>query len=210
MTTQRREHDIKIELTPSGAQYLGIEMDVCGERIHFLASSAVGGQFGELVSALYALLLENGDSFHPRTQIETQTDEKHQILTATARVVWDNEGNLLALSMTRSVGLAIDLKNDRTELVIRDGLTDALVMSHTLKTQELCYAVAKACTEALKTYGVYGYRLSTELDTFHLHQLLYIKALALGDLAARELSSVNGYVWRTSFEKEMELLMLDM
>lgn len=68
MTTRKRERDIKIKLTPSGAQYLGIEMDVRGERIHFLASSAVGGQFGELVSALYALLIENGDSFHPRTR----------------------------------------------------------------------------------------------------------------------------------------------
>lgn len=57
-----------------------------------------------------------------------------------------------------------------------------------------------------------GYRYSTEYDYFDIHQLLYIKSFALSNFEARELISKNEDDWvkRTSFEKEIELLLFDM
>ena len=83
---------------------------------------------------------------------------------------------------------------------------------YTVDDREFCYAVAKGCTEVLKEYGIYGFRRSTGGEPIILHQLLFIKAYALGDLQARELTAMDkwGLCRKTDFEKEMELLLFDM
>ena len=79
-----------------------------------------------------------------------------------------------------------------------------------MNDKDLCYAVAKACTDVLKQYGIYGYKYTTELDTFDFHKLLFIKAQALDCLEARELLKVDEFSKKTDFNKEMELLLFDM
>ena len=89
-------------------------------------------------------------------------------------------------------------------------------------TGEICaYAAAKAYTEALKKYGFYGYFSST-CDEFSVNasvlmeRFLFIKAYALNALETRALSKAwdNPHSWRkiyrTDFEKEIELLLFDM
>lgn len=76
--------------------------------------------------------------------------------------------------------------------------------------KDFCYAIAKACTDVLKQYGIYGYRYSTEYDTFDLHQLLFIKAYALECLDVRKLLNADEWVKKTNFDKEIELLLFDM
>ncbi|MBQ7005252.1 MAG: hypothetical protein IJN68_02350 [Clostridia bacterium] len=82
----------------------------------------------------------------------------------------------------------------------------------TVDDKEFCYAVAKACTEALKEFGFYGYRYSTESEPIKIHQLLFLKAYALGNMEARELIMVDeDFDCRKSdFNKELELLLFDM
>ncbi len=81
-----------------------------------------------------------------------------------------------------------------------------------LNFKDLCYAVAKACTEILKEYGFFGYRYSTEYDWFKIYQLLFIKAYALDNMESRKLIATDSYkqCFKTDFEKEMELLLFDM
>jgi hypothetical protein len=84
----------------------------------------------------------------------------------------------------------------------------------------LCYAIAKGYTEALKKYGFQGYLRSTGMqyigDTFEMEELLFVKAYALDAMESRELSTAweEPKSWRgaekSSFEKEIELLLFDM
>ena len=207
---KKRDCDIKIKLTPSGTQYLHFEMDIHGDHLDFLPSSAVGEQFGAVVSALYTLFHENDDGHEEWNGREYLTDKDHVIHTTVTRVSWDNEGTDIDIIMSRKCGVDIDYENDIIEIEIKN--YDEVLKKYTVKTKDLCYAVAKACTEVLKEYGFYGYRYSTEYDCFELHQLLYIKSFALLNFEARDLNcdKENEWVKRTSFEKEIELFLFDM
>ncbi|MBE7034670.1 MAG: hypothetical protein E7402_00915 [Ruminococcaceae bacterium] len=207
---KKRDCDIKIKLTPSGTQYLHFEMDVCGDHLEFLPASTVGVQFGAVVSALYTLFHEKDDGHEEWSAREYLSDEEHIIHATVTKVSWDNEGTDIDIILSRKCEVDIDYENDLTEIEIKS--YDDLLKKYTVKTRDLCYAVAKACTEVLKEYGFYGYRYSTEYDYFDIHQLLYIKSFALLNFEARELTPVNEneFAMGTSFEKEMELLLFDM
>lgn len=206
---KKRDCDIKIKLTPSGTQYLHFEMDIQGDHLDFLPASTMGDQFGAVVSALYTLFHEKEDMHEEWRSREHISDENHVIHRRVTKVEWDNEGDVIDIIMSRKGGIDIDYEDDLIDIEIKN--YDEVLKQYTVKTKDLCYAVAKACTEVLKEYGIYGYRYSTEQDYFKLHQLLYIKSFALGNFEARELiSEENDWIKKTSFEKEIELLMFDM
>ncbi len=210
MNLQKRDCDIKIELNPTVTQFLDIELDFSGQRVSFGASSAVScGQFGDFVSALYALYVEyeNGDCHNEWKQRESITEEgSHRVIAETVTVDWDNEGEIMTVEMTRY------LEGDQKDKITVRITTDYGKTYNTFKVNEkdLCYAVAKACTYVLKKYGIYGYRYSTEYDTFDLHKLLFIKARALDCPQARALSDADRLSKKTDFNKEIELLLFDM
>ena len=206
---KKRDCDIKIKLTPSGTQYLHFEMDIQGDHLDFLPASTMGDQFGAVVSALYTLFHEKEDMHEEWRSREHISDENHVIHRRVTKVEWDNEGDVIDIIMSRKGGIDIDYEDDLIDIEIKN--YDEVLKQYTVKTKDLCYAVAKACTEVLKEYGIYGYRYSTEQDYFKIHQLLYIKSFALGNFEARELiSEENDWIKKTSFEKEIELLMFDM
>ena len=207
---KKRDCDIRIKLTPSGAQYLHFEMDIQGDHLEFLPASTMGDQFGAVISALYTLFHEHDDGHEEWRSREYLSDEKHVVHTAVTKVEWDNEGDIIDIIMSRKYEVDIDYENDLLEIEIKN--YDKVLKKYTVQTKDLCYAVAKACTDVLKEYGFYGYRYSTEHDCFKLHQLLYIKSFALLNFEARELFIENEKEWarRTSFEKEIELLLFDM
>lgn len=206
---KKRDCDIKIKLTPSGTQYLHFEMDIQGDHLDFLPASTMGDQFGAVVSALYTLFHEKEDMHEEWRSREHISDENHVIHRRVTKVEWDNEGDVIDIIMSRKGGIDIDYEDDLIDIEIKN--YDEVLKQYTVKTKDLCYAVAKACTEVLKEYGIYGYRYSTEQDYFKIHQLLYIKSFALGNFEARELiSEENDWVKKTAFEKEIELLLFDM
>ena len=206
---KKRDCDIKIKLTPSGTQFLHFEMDIQGDHLDFLPASTMGDQFGAIVSALYTLFHENDDDHNEWNPREHISNDNHVIHTIVTKVDWDNEGDVVEVVMSRNCTVDIDYENDLIDIEVKN--YDEILKQYTVKTKDLCYAVAKVCTEVLKEYGIYGYRYSTEQDYFKLHHLLYIKSFALGNFEARELiSEENNWVKKTSFEKEMELLLFDM
>lgn len=167
----------------------------------------MSGQFEDFLSALYTLFLDE------RTDPEWckrryYSYENHEIYAVTTTVEWDNEGRVMQIEMTRTY--ATDTDKD----VLLKATTDygeTYKIFH-LNFKDLCYAVAKACTEVLKEYGFFGYRYSTENDWFKMHQLLFIKGYALNNNEACELIPTNEKSWyyKTDFEKEMELFLFDM
>ena len=212
---KKRDCDIKIKLTPSGTQFLHFEMDIQGDHLEFLPASTMGEQFGAIVNALYTLFSEIHAGYydaHEESDAHCQTlcTNGYVIHTKIAKVEWDNEGCEIEIVMSRKVDNNVEYENDTIELEVKS--YDDVLKKYTVKTIDLCYAVAKACTEVLKEYGFYGYKCSTEYDTFKIHQLLYIKSYALLNFEARELmiKEKNEYARKTSFEKEIELLLFDM
>ena len=207
---KKRDCNINIKLTPTGTQYLHFEMTVDGDYFDYSPASTVSVQFGALVSALYKLFIEDIEDEHVAWgKHEYLSDDNHVIHTVVTSESWEDEGTDIDIIFSRKVACDIDYENDMMNIEIRS--YSDILKKYTVKTKDFCYAVAKACTEALKNYGFYGYRHSTEFDYFILHQLLYIKCFALGNFEARELTYADdGYTKKTSFEKEMELLMFDM
>lgn len=206
---KKQDCPIKIKLTPCGNYYLHVAMDIQGDHLEYMPASSVGKQFGAVISALYSLFYEHDDNHREWRPHKYVSNEDHTY-TAVSTVEWDNEGNIIEIIMSRKYEVDIDYEKDLIEIEIKN--YDNVLKRYTVQTRDLCYAVAKACTDVLKEYGFYGYRYSTKYDFFKLHQLLYIKSFALLNFEARELTVENEkeFVDRTSFEKEMELLLFDM
>lgn len=78
--------------------------------------------------------------------------------------------------------------------------------------EDLCYAVAKACTELLKFHGVMGYHFSMEHGDINIRYLLYVKAIALGHPELCQLTHDKRYYggFRSNFDDELRLLYFDM
>ena len=81
-----------------------------------------------------------------------------------------------------------------------------------VRYKDLCYAIAKACTETLKKFGILGYHHSTYEEDIPLRYFLFLKAVALDRLDLLKLDNVEEerFAVTSSFEKEMELLLFDM
>ncbi len=228
MNLQRRNCNIRIRLTPLDVCFVKVELRINGIRHYYYPSSIMGGQFNDLIDALYVLYRENNDShgIHQwKPEVEwTETENGNESTCVSSRFTWDEEGSLIKVSLRR------DIRNGRWEAnpsaydpveIKISGDDSADDFECTVDGRDLCYAAAKAYTEALKKYGFYGYYYST-CDEFSINasvlieRFLFIKAYALNALETRTLSKAWGipHSWRypckTDFEKELELLLFDM
>ena len=201
------------------------------DRLIFRASSVTGYQFSSFVEAIYQLYSEGPDghncSHRPgNTKVFTLPDRDSSLREDEVRVKtsfdWDGEGPYYTVVFDRKCknwNYPVD-GEDLIEISITSTRRDPYTC--TVDGHDLCYAVAKAYTKAIKTYGFYGYYSSTGGncngfgDTIDLHKILFIKAYALNAMEARRLKTVWKAVGRweeaegTSFDKELELLLFDM
>jgi len=220
----KRECNIRIRLTPCSGDFQKIQLSIGGDRHTFWPSAACGGQFFDLVTAVYCLYSEGSDDHtNCRRRIHKYRHDwagGTNAHTITCEVMWDGEGPYYTISLVRRNTnykeptpdeydpIDIEIKNKETYRYTVDG-------------KDLCYAIAKAATQALKKYGFRGYYISSGSicclgDPVNIEQLLFIKAYALNALETRQLKTVwrNPNSWMnpegTSFEQEMELLLFDM
>ena len=209
MKLQKRDCLVKVHIEPLGAELLAVSFDFGGSKLKYTPSTAMGEQFGEFVCALYTLYDENNNQrfdghseWHTR---EYHTNSNHEIQATTVKVVWDGEGTFMMLEMTK--------KLDGDTILLKASMDyGKTYQEYTVNDRDFCYAVAKACTEAMKQFGFYGYRYSTESEPIKIHQLLFLKAYALGNMEARELTVIDEGLdcCKSNFEKELELLLFDM
>ena len=220
-----------MELIPYGADILKVIWEINNDRHELFASSCVGGQFADLIQALYALYSEGYDThshFRHRHGVHCafffpQADStlKENEVRATSEFCWNGEGPLYEISFNRKCkewNYPITNGKDPVIVKIRSYSKKKTSKTYHVEGRDLCYAAAKAYTRALKEYGVYGYYSTTGGnsngygDVVELHWLLFLKAYALNALEVRELKAI----WKdgnrkpaegTDFQKELELLL---
>ena len=128
--------------------------------------------------------------------------------------VWDEEddhGVNWTISRTSNVGLDFDITLELKEWDENNMLDRPVgTFSYTVSYSDFCYAVGKAITDAVKSYGFGGFGWSTYV--VNVNQLCFLKACGMGRPWAFEriFDEEHGCGEKTSFNDEMELLNFDM
>ena len=224
-----------MELRPLGSNHLEFIWDIDGDHHEFYASSVMGGQFSLFLKAVYCLYLEKGDphrNFGRDVKLWWNLPTEDESLRkgedrANTEFSWDGEGSLVyfRFSRVRSECLSgVFPEKDPIFIEIRyHRHRKGPMHTYVVEGRDLCYAVAKAVTDALKKYGIHGYYRSTgdscdvcQGDVIDPEQFLFIKAYALSVMESRSLTPVqiedDGFDCSESspIEKEVELLLFEM
>ena len=227
---QKHDCPLEIELVPKGAGWTHVNLATRGEQLFFIISNVLGHQFSTLVRALYFFSPKQNDYDNADDIIESKVGafdidsgvvvdifeaELHPVpgvyknIPHKAKFTWDEEGSYSTWLLEREPNENIDFVV-KLHIEIRRG-GDCKEYSFNFLYKDLCYAVAKAYTKALKEYGFYGYHFSTYHENIDVNHLLYLKAVALDCLEVKEWSthpSGNGEV--TKLEDELDLLLFEM
>ncbi len=229
----KRSCDIKMKLVPYGGGWTDVYFDICGDSHCFIISSVLGYQFSDFLRILYHLHPNHGDSekaddiieykcglcakdkngYHVVRVLNQLQDAEppfvYQDIPWKAQFTWNEEGAQSNWTLERipnqaeEFTLKIHIVHERSEVKIYD---------YEVPYKDLCYAVAKACTDMLKEYGFYGYHHSTYTQDLNIRHLLFLKSVALDNYDARKLTyyEEKGHGETTSLKKELELLLFDM
>lgn len=223
---KKRDCGISMKLVPYGAGWTDVYLNIGGDNLYFIISSVLGNTFTDLLGILYHLHPDNHDPESEEKYVEcwwglVENDEVVEIAEridkcpCTIRPIpkrgefsWDEEGAESKWVIERDATTDTDF-NIKISIDICRG--EDKHYEYNVRYKDFCYAVAKTCTEVLKSHGIYGYHHSICEDDMHLRYLLFIKSVALDNFEARELTDMgekNGE--SSSFEKELELLIFDM
>ncbi len=226
MKLTKRDCGIKMELIPYGAGWTDVNLDICGDHHYFIISYCMGDLFDALLDTLYYLYPENHDSeghapnmeykyaiqeyidAEYRTKAivdETHVGDTYHHVPWKAAFEWDEEGFSSQWAFERD-------PTEETEFTLRIDIIHGGKYHYEVDFSDFCYAVAKACTEAMKKHGFCGYRRATYNQDFNVRQLLLLKSIALKNFEAVELTYYDekGKGETSDFSKEIELLLFDM
>ncbi len=232
MNLTKRDCGIRMRLVPYGGGWTDLYADFGDGEICFIISNVMGPGFASLLNALYYLhpihgeserediieykygICENFDGKYRVTKvIDDPNTEKALVgycsIPWKAHFVWDEEGSESRWTLEHEpnfdeafmVKLHIELERE-----------DTTVYDYLLDYEDLCYAVANASTKALKEHGFSGYHAATYYEDLNVRILLFLKAVGLRNMEAREItrSQEEGIGEASDFAKEIELLMFDM
>ena len=233
MELKRRECGIKMRLVPYGGGWTDLYADFGGGELYFVISNVMSNGFETLMRVLYHFypaqpdpeveynLVEykericeyiNGEYVVTSICDRTTKDDIPCVVRNIpwkASFSWDEEGACSDWQIER-------IPNEDTSfdlhLHIEVHRTGDKEYDYIVKYEDLCYAVADACTKALKKHGFWGYHKATYTEDVNVRYFLFLKAIALGNMAARELTFYDekGQGETADFNKEMELLLFDM
>ena len=227
LNLNKRNIGIRIKLTPCGSDFTQVQTRIDGIVNDYFLSGVMGGQFSSFITALYCLYEEDDQQhshYYRHSHVLSRSNYPDTKPDGTqlrrAEIFWDGEAygyHRITLSReSKTFAPSAPDQPDPVTLVIHERKSKV----YHLDGRDLCYAVARACTEALKKYGFKGFLKSSSGyymgDTVDIEHLLFIKAYALGASEARETAQAwehpRGWMeaYCSSFEKEMELLMFDM
>lgn len=233
MNLKRRDCPVKMRLVPYGAGWTDVYADFGDGELYFIISSVLGDSFETFMRALYHLHPNNGDVEEEEelidwkfgicekmndTYVVTQIVDELQGIAAPfiaqdipwkASFTWDEEGAESKWTLERAPDLNESFMLHITIDVCR---YETKHYEYDVRYEDLCYAVADACTKALKKHGFWGYHSATYTADMNIRYLLFLKSIALGNMEARELTRYkeSGKGETSDFEKEVELLLFDM
>lgn len=236
MKWQKRECPIKMEITPYGSGWEDIALEIEGDRHWWSVSGVLGDGFWSLVECLYALHAPGncqreefrisdcyeyvhdcidgkfGDK-RPRTENDKEPKcTSHAPKTATC--CWDCEGYGVTWTLTRP-----EEKEDDFPVTVKlekDGIDadnpEKKTFTYVVRFSDLCYAVGKAITVAMKSHGFGGFYESVWESDINVRHLCFLKACGMGkpDFFRPLYGKEKGSGAKTSFADEIELLMFDM
>ena len=231
----RRDCAIKMRLVPYGSGWTDVYIDFGDGEEYFVISNVMGAGFEALMRALYYLHpFHNNDEeagdiidykdgvcdyINGKFIVTKVVDDIHEAgievpytyrrIPWKAHFTWDEEGCEYHWSLEKEANedesFMIKLRIESN----RDGLK---AFDFQFPYEDLCYAVADASTKALKRHGFFGYHSSTYTEDINLRYLLFLKAVALRNMEACQVTRYpeKGKGDTSSFTKEMELLLFDM
>lgn len=234
MDLKKRECPIKMKLVPYGAGWTDVYADFGEGELYFIISHVLGHSFETLMHILYYFYPDN---FYLEGVDESVIDCKYGICDyidgeyVITRIVddirgfkppfvvrdipwkasfeWNEEGSCSDWTLERvfeqdnTFYLKISIDVCRAEIKHYE---------YEVKYEDMCYAVADACTRALKKHGFWGYHRACYTPDMNVRYLLFLKSVALGNMEARELTyyEEQGKGETSDFNKEIELLLFDM
>ena len=230
LNLQKRNCSTKLKLTPYGADILQVIWDIGGDHHVFYPSAVMGYQFSLFMDAVYALYYEELDNHRILKQRDFKYEEASYSddssippghIRKKTSIQWDFEGYISNISFECIRKWACPVHESEEPDLVKVTIDLDGHFEYTIDGKELCYAIADACTRALKAYGIRGYRRTTALnehygDEINFIQLLFFKAYALDAMEVRGIRKKweNPDGWEgadcTSFDKELELLLFNM
>ena len=206
------KRDCSIEMTLEDFRDYGQKgiLKIEGQELSFASMRRTGQFFGQLIHVMNDLLCL--PKVKKNNSARLKIDYSVPYTKAEGEVLWDfyyHHRNTVRWRLSRLLSIG-PLYED----FICTFKVESKEAHHTFEVsfRELCYAVAKCGTEALKQFGIVGYTKHTcFFEDFNVREFLEIKAFALGLESEMSLRSMRlPRKKATSFEKEIELLLFDM
>lgn len=232
MNLVKRDCKMEMKLVPYGAGWTDVYFNIGDDKLYFVITSVWHDQFSKLLEVLYYLhpkqndpqvnydieywdgicKIIDGQSVVVKIVEQFEESEEFPVVVRPiphkAEMHWDEEGGSSYWTFRREPTEDEDFELQIDICIKRD---EDESYSYKVRYKDFCYAVAKTCTEVLKSHGIYGYHHSTYEDDINLRHLLFLKAVALDCPESRELTyNGDGLGESSPFEKELELLLFDM
>ena len=229
MKWQKRDCPIFMKLVPYGYGWEDVTFDICGDHHWWSVSGCLGSGFWALVESLYALYpYQTYDELEQRrlTEVDecvadvkigeyvnvrprTKRDSSYYSFPKSAEFFWDHEGWGVQWKLIKESGQERDFP---LTIVLEETNTEHKSFHYTVKYSDLCYAVGKAITEALKEHGFGGFHTSVWESDVNVRHLCFLKSCGMGSPGAVQPfeSTDKGGGAVSSLADEIELLLFDM
>ncbi|MBQ7095055.1 MAG: hypothetical protein IJN80_01175 [Clostridia bacterium] len=219
-----------IRIVPYGCGWEDIYLNIGDTSLYFSISTVEGSSIQQLLRLLYYLYPRQRDPIHADDlHYYYGIREKKGELLVVDRIVdrlsdeplpygfeeipikgsfeWSEEGAKSLWTIIRPPTYETEFPITLQITLLRD---QTLHYTFSLSYKALCYAVAKACTQVIKTFGLFGYHQAVYEWDMNLRYLLFIKAIALDCLDTLSLSSKDGRPFASSLQNELQLLLAEM
>ena len=231
LNLKKRDCNIKMRLVPYGGGWTDVYITFDKEELYFIITEMWGDNFQTLLRALYFLYPANNDDEATDAFLECKIgyyendDSIIKIVDSLndlpgmcefcdipwkTEFEWDDEHRCAKWQIERNPDTSLEF-----DITIKIDISDdePKHYEYTVPYKDMCYAVADACTKALKKHGFLGYHKATYYEDMSIRYLLLIKAIALENREACELQYFRehkGEGERSDLMKELELLLFDM
>lgn len=232
MKWQTRECPIKMELVPYGSGWEDVTLEIGGDSHWWSISGCLGDGFKALVESLYALYPYQTYDEHEQNRLTEEEKfeadyvngeyvnyrclpddaKSYRTMPTAAEFYWDLEGRGVEWKLTKEPGVGA-ARDFMLKLELQEGTeTKHEDYCYEVKYSDLCYAVGKALTAAVKKHGFAGFHTSVWESDVNIRHLCFLKACGMGNPDAVQPfeSAERGGGATSSFDEELELLMFDM
>ena len=212
MNLQKRNCPISFRFVPYGSGWEDVYLTVNGEDHYFVVTAIWGDRVDALSQVLLHFHSRYQHHYDPAPQVASEDSrEEFNGPCFKAEFCWDAEGSSSTWSLVRSPGEDDCATIEITITEKEESEAPETPFHFSVGFKDLCYAVAKGVTEAMKRHGLHGYFEAVWSHDINLRKLLFLKAFALDAtdvLKVEDLGRGNGE--RTDFAKELELILFDM